>query len=476
MSEDLGTGIRGVVAALLPGKAADRERERHRLRLEHSMPLPTAEAAWLMLAVLGRRLPTSEEVERAYRFGRFNGTRALVRSIAMERLRHPSRWFDAKVSVLRSAVLLDVHDSIDTHLLTGVQRLARGIAESWIPRGATLIGWSPGRTQLRVADPRALQAAKKKRRMARRGVVPWQGHYVLAEVVTEPERSVRTQALAQYAQSRTMLVGADIIPLTTAETTGPRMPGVFAKYLAAAARMSVVAAISSTAAAEYAGWRGMLRSAGIGGPEIVNVPIAETAGIASPDARAEAERLLLAADDEGTLPLVLSVGSHEPRKNHGAVLAAAELLWREGLRFNLVFIGGNAWSSDEFRMRLAALSSAGRPIQSLSGASDAILWWAYRLARLTVFPSVNEGFGLPVVESLHSGTPVVTSRFGSMEDIARGGGCVLVDPHDDRDVAAGIRSLLLDDALHDRLAAEAVARPLRSWGAYAGDLWRILVG
>lgn len=440
------------------------------------MPSPTTQAAWLMLAVLGRRLPTSDEVERAYRFGRFNGTGALLRSIALARLRHPSRWFDARVSVLEAPVLVDVHDSIETRLSTGVQRLARGIAESWLPRGVTLVGWSPARTQLRAADPRSIEPGGKKRRMGKQGVVPWQGHYVLAEVVTDPERSVRTQALAQYSRSRTMLVGADIIPLTTAETTGPRMPGVFAKYLAGAARMSVVAAISSTAAAEYAGWRAMLRSAGIDGPDILTVPIAETVGGADPHARTEAERVLLTADAEGTLPLVLSVGSHEPRKNHEAVLAAAELLWREGLRFSLVFVGGNAWRSEEFRMRLAALRSAGRPVQSLSGVSDAILWWAYRLARLTVFPSVNEGFGLPVVESLHSGTPVVTSGFGSMADIASGGGCILVDPHNDHDVARGIRSLLVDDVLHDRLAAEAGARSLRSWDTYASELWQILVG
>ncbi len=45
----------------------------------------------------------------------------------------------------------------------------------------------------------------------------------------------------------------------------------------------------------------------------------------------------------GSLPIVLAVGSHEPRKNHLAVLHAAELLWREGLLFTLTFVGGHSW-------------------------------------------------------------------------------------------------------------------------------------
>jgi glycosyltransferase involved in cell wall biosynthesis len=470
MSEDLGKGTRGVIRALAPElKPARGSRARLR-QLREVASEPSAEATWLMLAVIGRRLPTPAEVESAFRFARRSGGAALLRSISRARLRSPSRWLDPAVSVLLAPIVLDVHDSLGTGLSTGVQRMARGIAAVWSPRGAILVGWSAGRTQLRAST------LERSRRGRARSVVPWRGHFVLAEVVTEPERSIRTQAIAQYSHCRSMLVGADVIPLTTAETTGPRMPGVFAKYLAAASRMSIVAAISETAALEYAGWRDTLASAGLTGPEVVAVPLAETAGLPRQEFRELAESVVLRSDDEGVLPLVLSVGSHEPRKNHGAVLQAAELLWREGLRFNLVFIGGNAWRSDEFRLRLSRLKAAGRPVQSLSGVGDDTLWWAYRLARVTVFPSVNEGFGLPIVESLHAGTPVVTSNFGSMAEIAAGGGCITVDPADDCSVADGIRMLLTDDELRETLAAEALTRPTRDWEAYAGELWRILVG
>ena len=70
------------------------------------------------------------------------------------------------------------------------------------------------------------------------------------------------------------------------------------------------------------------------------------------------------------------------------------------------------------------------------------------MARFTVFPSLNEGFGLPLAESLACGTPAVTSDFGSMREIVDGGGgALLVDPRDDHSVADGMRSLLTDDGL-----------------------------
>jgi glycosyltransferase involved in cell wall biosynthesis len=115
-------------------------------------------------------------------------------------------------------------------------------------------------------------------------------------------------------------------------------------------------------------------------------------------------------------------------------------------------------------------------VQSVSALSDDLLWAAYRLARCTVFPSLSEGFGLPVAESLGSGTPVVTANFGSMREIAASGGALLVDPRDDHDLAAAMRRLLTDDALHRRLSEHARALPPRTWDEYAAETWRYLVG
>lgn len=215
----------------------------------------------------------------------------------------------------------------------------------------------------------------------------------------------------------------------------------------------------------------MLSAAGLPGPDIVPIPLpVETY---APDGNALEE--VTARLVTGGLPMVLVVGSHEPRKNHLAVLHAAELLWRRGRAFSLVFIGGNAWHSEEFQRRLGELQGGGRPVESISAVSEDVLWSAYRLARCVVFPSLNEGFGLPVAEALASGTPVITSRFGSMEELAQHGGALLVDPRDDQDLTRALDRLLVDDDLHAFLTRQAGAVPRRTWDDYAAATWSYLV-
>jgi glycosyltransferase involved in cell wall biosynthesis len=267
------------------------------------------------------------------------------------------------------------------------------------------------------------------------------------------------------------MIGVDCVPISSGDTSAFGMGAGFSLMLSAAAYLDRIATISAGAATEYRGWRTMLAGAGMRGPQIAPIRLAVQAGEPGAAALAEAAELMLPDD----LPMVLVVGSHEPRKNHLAVLHATELLWRAGHRFSVTFVGGNAWSSEKFTARLMQLRRAGRPIQSISALSDDLLWAAYRLARCVVFPSLNEGYGLPVAESLASGTPVITSDFGSMREIAAaGGGALLVDPRSDAELTGAMRSLLTDDALHARLGAQASAFPTRSWDEYAAETWAYL--
>ena len=114
-------------------------------------------------------------------------------------------------------------------------------------------------------------------------------------------------------------------------------------------------------------------------------------------------------------------------------------------------------------------------MESISAASDDLLWGGYRVARFTVFPSLNEGFGLPLAESLACGTPAVTSNYGSMREIVElGGGALLVDPRDDHSVADGMRALLTDDSLLEELRDpsnyEAFQNDLKDANVFIGSL------
>jgi glycosyltransferase involved in cell wall biosynthesis len=248
------------------------------------------------------------------------------------------------------------------------------------------------------------------------------------------------------------------------------MGAAFARNLVAVARFDQVIPISAAAGQEYAGWCRMLAGTGLSGPRITPL---ELAGEIPEGDRADG---LPSELGPGDLPLVLCVGSHEPRKNHMAVLYAAESLWREGCRFSLTFIGGNSWNSEHFGTEVARLREQGYPLRTASGVSDAVVAAAYRAASVVVFPSLNEGFGLPVSEALSAGTPVVTSDYGSMREIGEGRGAVLVDPRDDDGVLAGMRAAIFDPSTRNRLEAEIAGLRLRTWADYTRELEALLVG
>ena len=110
----------------------------------------------------------------------------------------------------------------------------------------------------------------------------------------------------------------------------------------------------------------MLAAVGLPGPRIDAVALpAESRDTSDMVVAATRSRLLV-----GELPMVLCVGTHEPRKNHLGVLHAAEVLWRRGVQFSLTFIGGHSWSSARFEEGLARLQAAGRPVETLSGITD----------------------------------------------------------------------------------------------------------
>jgi len=106
---------------------------------------------------------------------------------------------------------------------------------------------------------------------------------------------------------------------------------------------------------------------------------------------------------------VLMVGTIEPRKNHALVLDAFERFWAAGGTAPLVVIGRRGWQCEATLRRFTALAAAGKPFTHIGDATDADLQYAYRHARCLIFPSVAEGFGLPIVESLAQGLPAIAS-------------------------------------------------------------------
>jgi glycosyltransferase involved in cell wall biosynthesis len=427
------------------------------------------DAVWLTLAVLDSRFPDSEQLRVARRQIRTEGADSFLRRW---RRPGPSARRRRPVEVVTDAVVLDVHHTSRTTLATGIQRVVRQILQNW-QGPARLVGWNPDMKSLRslsVAERDNATWGGRRPARATYGhvVIPWRSRYVLLELAVENPRTERLAALAEFSGNATAVIGFDCVPLTSGETTGAGMGAAFARNLVAVARFDQVIPISAAAGQEYAGWCRMLAGTGLSGPRITplelpwELPEGESAGGLPPEL------------GSGDLPLLLCVGSHEPRKNHMAVLYAAESMWLEGHRFALAFIGGNSWNSEHFETELARLREQGYPLRTASSVSDAVVGAAYRAAHVVVFPSLNEGFGLPVSEALSAGTPVVTSDYGSMREIGEGRGAVLVDPRDDDSLLAGLRAAMFDAPTRERLNAEITGLRLRTWADYTRELQALL--
>jgi glycosyltransferase involved in cell wall biosynthesis len=169
---------------------------------------------------------------------------------------------------------------------------------------------------------------------------------------------------------------------------------------------------------------------------------------------------------------VLYVSRLKQVKNHATLLAACELLWREGRDFSLTLIGceDEPRESSAVRREIRRLAGAGRAIHWRAQVSETELHEAYRNASFTVFPSLREGFGLPILESFWHGRGVICSGTEAMGEISRGPGTIHVDVTDGRAIVDAMRRLFENTKVCEQLGREAYARPLRTWDDYWSEL------
>jgi glycosyltransferase involved in cell wall biosynthesis len=437
------------------------------------MHRPSPRRVWLLWAAVSGCLPSAEELAGAVRLFRRAEPTLWLLAQAPEASR--SRVAHLPVELVVGGVVVDVDHTGRSDLHTGVQQMVRGVMPCWWERPSVVpVVWSEHsqamRTLVSVERERVLRWGTEGPRPSPSEepvslVVPWRSVVVVPEV-PPPAAAARLAALAQYSGNAVVVVGHDCIPAVSADMLPTEDADKFAHFLTVVKHAKRVACVGATATAEFAGFASALVAQGLSPPWVGEVPEPVPASAGEPGSRPEGQ--------EPGRPLVLCVGSFEPRKNHPAVLYAAERLWRDGLDFELWLVGGSGWG-DLVPRTVARLQQRGRPLRLLRKAGAAELDAAYRRARFTVFPSLHEGFGLPVAESLAHGTPVVTSDFGSTAQTAAAGGAVVVDPYDDEALLGAMRRLLTDPGAVEALRAEIRCRPSRTWQDYAEELWEAAV-
>jgi glycosyltransferase involved in cell wall biosynthesis len=157
---------------------------------------------------------------------------------------------------------------------------------------------------------------------------------------------------------------------------------------------------------------------------------------------------------------ILSVATIEPRKNlHGLVRAFMRLPAQFRAAYPLVLCGATGWLEGRLEQSLNALMRKGS-VRRLGYIHEADLPRLYAGAAAFAFPSFYEGFGLPPLEAMASGTPVLASANGSIQEVVGDAG-VLVDPHDDAALTEGLERILTDQPLRDACIAAGLERARR---------------
>lgn len=257
----------------------------------------------------------------------------------------------------------------------------------------------------------------------------------------------------------------DLLPQTNPDWFEASMVAVSDRTLAAQRGADVVLAISQHTAAELRRWSGTL-----GGPLPEPVVVELGADVASDGSPTDADRA------DAPLPhelvgrrYLLVVGTVEPRKNHRLLIEVMERLWVEHPEVWLVVVGRPGWRNDEVLRRLEGLEADGRPVRWLRACGDAQLATLYRHAHVVVVPSLTEGYGLPVIEALTRGVPVVASDGGALPEA--GSGVVDHVPADDVEQWVAVLSAHLhDEELHRRRRAAAEAFRPPTWQATADQV------
>lgn len=303
-----------------------------------------------------------------------------------------------------------------------------------------------------------------------------QDWFLTAELFSEEERPGFT-AFLRNGQGRKAAIFHDAIPLKHPHITWPQSVKRHPEYMKLLASFDRVWAVSAASRDELLGfwkWQGLEKVPPVDvlalGADFDGTPrMTDRMAGGGPTPRKTTVREMELRWGVDTPPIfstvaLLCVGILEPRKNQLVVLDACETLWDEGLGFDLHLVGRvNPHFGAPMMERVTAMERKYPGLRYDQEAADIRLATLYATSRATIFPTLAEGCGLPLLESLWRGVPCVCSDLPVLRENADAGGCLPVPPTDRAAWTDALRRILKDDFLHADLTMEARTRPLPTW-------------
>lgn len=377
-------------------------------------------------------------------------------------------------------MLIDVTHTSHTRARTGVQRVVRSLREAlgsqvtsvcFDPNERTwraLEAWEQANLDSSESAPTRKThwplSAQVRGLLRRKGLLPRSaplaknsGPVLVPEIFSRKVGNELPRLFEATSGPRVALFH-DAIALQLPDYTPPSNVARFPEYMRDLLRFDGVAAVSESSRAALVGYWRWLGANQM--PPVIALPLGVDAPLAP-----------YAAPPARELRTVLCVSTIEPRKNHLALLEACEVLWEKGLEFRLHLIGmANRESGQAVLDRIRNLQEAGRPLEYNGPVSDAALDAAYARSTFTVYPSLAEGFGLPIAESLTRGRPCLCRWDSALGEIARGGGCAGLGSASAAEITATLGRILGSSSELNALTKVARSRTFRTWQQYAAEL------
>lgn len=261
-------------------------------------------------------------------------------------------------------------------------------------------------------------------------------------------------------QTRTLLTVHDLSFVRVPETASPRLKAYLDVVVPRSARRADHIIADSQATKDD-----LIELYGIA-PEKVTVILS---GVDARFRRVENSAAVRANYSIGNAPYIFAIGTVQPRKNYARLIEALARLRAEGHDLTLVIAGGKGWLDDPIYETLDTLQLRDQ-VRFIGFADDGDLPALYSEALCLAFPSLYEGFGLPILEAMACGTPVITSNVSSMPEAA-GDAALLIDPYDVNALTDALRRIMEDSTLRDALVQRGYAQAARfSWEAAARQL------
>lgn len=304
------------------------------------------------------------------------------------------------------------------------------------------------------------------RRLYPREFLPPAGSWILIPELMTSEELVGVFSFARQHELKVAVVFHDALPIEFPELVNERYRADHERYMRAIAQADCLLPVSEYSKVCYIEW------AQRSGVEMPRIEVCLN-GVEFREKGEEGNQLKLPEGVQGEF--VLCVSTVEPRKNHLKLLDAWRRLLAQGKTLPQLVLVGNAYIGFEDLVKEVCkicIEEAG--IVWLEGVSDEELETLYARCRFTVFPSIAEGFGLPILESVWYGRPCLCANFGAMEEAAIGGGCLRIDMREVAAIESGIRKMAFDATLMTSLEAECQRRKLRTWSDYATQVGQLL--